>query len=452
VALASAIGIFCMFRIRLRVSCERQAVNEQLEKINAALACAVRESAAANLAKSEFLANMSHEIRTPMTAILGYADLLLDDDFTQAPQQRIDAIRTIQRNGDHLLGIINDILDLSKIEAGKLTVESIPCAPLTVVGDVLNLMRVRSQAKGISLEVAYESRLPGRIHSDPTRWRQILMNLLGNAIKFTEIGGVRLIVRFISGAVPRLEFDVVDTGAGMTPVQQSQLFRPFSQADASTTRMFGGTGLGLTISKRLAEMLGGDVSLVESAPGVGTRFRLTILTGALDGVPMVVPGLQDGTADLPPRLPKSEAPACSLAGCRILLAEDGPDNQRLISLVLKKAGAEVEVVENGQLAAEAALQAVADERPFQVILMDMQMPVLDGYGAAALLRRKGYHGAIIALTAHAMTGERDKCLAAGCDDYATKPIDRVKLIALIAAHQIAAAPLQIQPSSPAESA
>ncbi len=259
---------------------------------NAELAAQAKQAAdAANLSKSEFLANMSHEIRTPMTAILGFADLLLEDgDVTKNPERRIDAARTIQRNGDHLLSIINDILDLSKIESGKLTFDFLDCSPQTIVEDVVSLMRVRSNAKGIALQFSYETQLPRTINSDPTRLRQILVNLVGNAIKFTEVGGVKLIVRLVGGETPRLEFDVVDTGTGVSAEQQANLFQPFSQADTSTTRKFGGTGLGLAISKRLSELLGGDVSIIESIPGVGSRFRLTIATGPLSGVELVTPG------------------------------------------------------------------------------------------------------------------------------------------------------------------
>ena len=230
-----------------------------------------------------------------------------------------------------------------------------------------------------------------------------------------------------------MQFDVVDTGVGMTEEQVSQLFRAFTQADASTTRRFGGTGLGLAISKQLAELLEGNLSLVDTEEGVGTRFRLTVATGPLDGVKMLddpASACVDDTA-----AGKTTPPGQSdLEACRILLAEDGPDNQRLVAHVLTKAGGQVVVVENGRLALDVALDARDEGQPFDVILMDMQMPVMDGYVATAELRSKGYTGPIIALTAHAMVSDREACLRAGCDDYATKPIDRGKLIEVIRKH------------------
>jgi Amt family ammonium transporter len=233
-----------------------------------------------------------------------------------------------------------------------------------------------------------------------------------------------------------MQFDVMDTGIGMTEEQAAKLFEPFTQADTSTTRRFGGTGLGLTISKRLAEMLGGEVTVVESRAGVGTRFRATVATGLLDDVKMIDDPISATvlTSDAAKMTRGIDEPA--LDGCRILLAEDAPDNQQLISLVLKGGGAKVTVAENGKLAVDAALAAHGAGDPYDAILMDMQMPVMDGYEATQLLREKGYTAPIIALTAHAMQGDRKKCISAGCDDYAAKPIDRKKLIALIAAHHV----------------
>lgn len=392
-----------------------------------------RESAqVANQAKSEFLANMSHEIRTPMTAILGYTDVLLNDrNFENDPQQCIQSIQTIQRNGEHLIGIIDDILDLSKIEAGRFSIESMACSPMGIVDEVLSLMAVRSSAKGIILEALFETQLPATIQTDPTRLRQIILNLVSNAIKFTETGSVQVLVRLIPGNVSKVEFDVVDTGLGMTQEQQGVLFQPFVQADTSTTRKFGGTGLGLTISRRLAEMMGGSVSIVKSLLGEGSRFRATISAGNLDAVAMVDPSSHKKIIEIDSKVSESKPNEKPLDGYRILLAEDGPDNQRLISFILKQAGAVVALAGNGEFAVKACFEACDREQPFHVILMDMQMPVMDGYEATSLLRTKGYSGPIVALTAHAMEGDKAKCLNAGCDDYATKPIDRERLIAKI---------------------
>jgi PAS domain S-box-containing protein len=401
----------------------------ELQKRNQDLEVERQRAEAANQSKSEFLANMSHEIRTPMTAIMGYADLLVEEANTdQLQERRLQNALVIKRNGEHLLRIIDDILDLSKIEAGKQTIELVASSPVAIIEDVLSVMRVRAQAKGIDLTVVYETLMPATFQSDPTRLRQILVNLVGNAIKFTEVGSVKLIVRLVAANEPSLEFDVVDEGIGLSSEQLTRLFRPFVQADTTMSRKFGGTGLGLTISKRLAEMLGGDVSVVESALGKGSSFRLVVATGPLDGIAMIDLSGKDVEKDARTHVVKSQVPSCSLAGCRVLLAEDGPDNQQLISFVIRKAGADVTVVENGQLAVDATLQAVEAGRPFDVILMDMQMPVLDGYGAVGVLRAKGYRRPIIALTAHSMTGDREKCVTAGCDDYASKPINRVLLI------------------------
>jgi PAS domain S-box-containing protein len=402
-----------------------ESANKALEEFNQ-----VAESA--THAKSEFLANMSHEIRTPMTAILGFAEVLLGEPgIDHAPPDRIEAIRTIQRNGQYLLRLINDILDLSKIEAGKLDVEHITCSPVQVLADVIALMRIRADAKNLPLKLEYVGGIPESIHSDPLRLRQVLINLVGNAIKFTETGSVRVVTRLMQrlDKPALLQFDVIDTGIGLSQQQITKLFKPFNQADSSTTRKFGGTGLGLTISKRLATMLGGDIT-ISSMPGKGSTFSVTVETGDLEGVKPLESPVE---AAIPTTLASSETIVAAIRlDCRILLAEDGPDNQRLIAFLLKKAGAKVTMVENGQFAMEQALVAWEQGQSFDVILMDMQMPIMDGYTSTRQLREQGYTGPIIALTAHAMAEDRQKCLDAGCDDYATKPIDRQKFLATVA--------------------
>jgi signal transduction histidine kinase/HPt (histidine-containing phosphotransfer) domain-containing protein/ActR/RegA family two-component response regulator len=385
----------------------------------------------ASRAKSNFVANMSHEIRTPMTAIIGYADLLLDPDATAA--ERVQHVQTIRRNGEHLLGILNDILDLSKIEAGKMTVEKVRCSPSAVIVDVASLMRVRAKSKGLFFEVHYQTPIPETIETDPTRLRQILLNLVGNAIKFTSTGGIRVLARCDQkDGAAQITLEVVDTGIGMTHEQTSALFQPFVQADTSTTRRFGGTGLGLAICRRLAAILGGDIE-VESSLGRGSVFRLTCDAGSLDGVRMFDELTEAGIPDT--GVPAEQQHTTTrLDEVRVLLAEDGLDNQRLISAHLTKVGALVDIAENGRIAHERALAASLAGHPYDVILMDMQMPELDGYAATSELRRKGYTGRIVALTAHAMAGDRERCISAGCSDYLTKPIGRAKLVEAVATH------------------
>lgn len=386
--------------ITARKQAEEQARNALIEK---------GEAEIASQAKSMFLANMSHEIRTPLTAIIGFSEALLD--VNQSMAERFEGIQIINRAGQHLLTIINDILDLSKIEAGRLEAERVPVQLFSPVEEVSTLARLQADSKGIGFAVEPVFPLPKMVLSDPVRIRQILFNLISNAIKFTEQGSVILRISFDKVA-EELGLAVCDTGIGISPEQLSRMFQPFSQADTSTTRRFGGTGLGLVLSKQLAEMLGGTIT-VTSTLGVGSCFYFTLKTGPVDS-------LIESSDQIPlqHQVTVQDEKKSHFKGS-ILVAEDNPDNQRLISLNAHRLGAELIMVENGELAVEAAFS-----RPFDLILMDMQMPVMDGLTATRLLREKGYRGPIVALTANATTKDMQNCMNAGCDGFLTKPLER----------------------------
>jgi len=411
-----------LFGARAAAELERLDIESRLRE-------AKEHAEAASVAKSEFLANMSHEIRTPMTAIVGYADVLSDSQEA-CPKEgpAADALNAIRRNADHLLAVINDILDVSKVEAGKMTVEHIPVSPAEIVAEAVSSLASHAQAKGIDLSIDYRGPIPEVISTDPTRLRQILLNLIGNAVKFTDEGSVT-VETDCDWAAQKMHFRVVDTGIGMTPRQRDAIaqFNAFHQADGSMTRRFGGTGLGLRISDALATRLGGGIE-IESEAGRGSVFTLTIETGDLASTKKYLPN----AATPPPASPaagdpKTESTSLPLAGLRVLVAEDGPDNQRLFNHFLAKAGAEVEIVANGRLACERLLEP-GGRPPIDLVLMDMQMPEMDGYEATRHLRRNRVSIPIVAVTAHAMDGDRERCVSAGCDEYLTKPVRRDEFI------------------------
>jgi signal transduction histidine kinase len=407
---------------------QRRRNHELLVRRNKELVEAMKVAVRATNAKSEFLANMSHEIRTPLTAIIGYADLL---ESASGEPERAEFLSTIRRNSEHLLQLINAVLDVSKIEAGRFEVERIECSPAELMRSVVDAMAPPARAKDLDFAVRWEGPLPERIVTDPTRVNQVLLNLISNAIKFTLQGRVEVLAELATTPDhenPMLRFRIKDTGIGISESQLEKIFRPFSQADMSTTRRFGGTGLGLSISRNLARLLGGELR-AESTLGKGSIFDFTIQTGPLEDVAM----LDAPTVSSPSvggQLAEDQIPR--LDDVRILLAEDGEDNQRLITKILSSLGAKVEVAENGAIACERALEAQSSGEAFDAILMDMQMPVMDGYSASMNLRQQGYRRPIIALTANSMKGDREKCLAAGCDDFISKPVKRALLSRAVA--------------------
>jgi CheY-like chemotaxis protein len=360
---------------------------------------------------------MSHEIRTPMTAVLGYLEVLSDPSTPAAERGELAA--SIRRSGNHLLNLLNDILDLSKVEAGAMELRAVPTSPAELCREVETSYRLPAEEKGLWFELVLGP-LPERVETDPVRVRQILLNLVGNAIKFTESGFVRFSVGF-RRETSSLEFQVADSGIGMDAQTQARVFERFAQGDTSSTRRHGGAGLGLAIVQRLVALLGGEIQLT-SAPAQGTTFVLRVPVRALDAAGEL------------PRSGGAAASAASARGARVLLAEDNVDNQRLVAHFLRKAGMEVDIAANGELAVARALAAREGGAPYDAILMDIDMPVLDGYAATRRLRQSGHEGPIVALTAHALSGDRERCLEAGCDDYLTKPIGRDALVAALAAH------------------
>ncbi|HYX38651.1 MAG TPA: PAS domain S-box protein [Oligoflexus sp.] len=400
-----------MSGITLDITEEKRRV-EQVEE-------AKRTAEAANLAKTAFLANMSHEIRTPLGAIIGFSELLREPDLS--PEERDQYLDTVVRSGQGLTRIIDDILDLAKVEAGRLDIEEIEVSVFDFMQEALDLFRDKAKQKGIYLLLNIEEDVPPHIISDPTRLRQILVNLIGNALKFTTKGGVRVNVKSAPQANGRVELlvSVKDTGIGLTASQKEKLFEPFVQADNSTTREYGGTGLGLVLSRRLANALGGNITIAECKEGQGCTFLLSFLGGVHEPVCTDEP---EGKAESVPVLEvwvQNER----LSSLKVLLADDSTDNQFLIARFLRKHGAAVEIANDGEEAIRKALHS-----EFDLILMDIQMPRVDGYEATRALRLNGYDKPIIALTAHAMAEERARTRAAGCTGHLTKPINQHELI------------------------
>lgn len=377
----------------------------------------------ASRAKTEFLANVSHELRTPLNVILGFADLALD-----APNLGEDVrhyISSIRRNGQQLAQILGEVLDLSKIEASRMEIEQIRFPLLPMINEVISFMDLTAREKGLSLQLEKIGALPKVVKTDPTRLRQVLTNLIGNAIKFTEKGGVTVGLRLVTapkaGKDMQLEFTVSDTGMGISDTLKAKLFQPYSQQDASTSRRFGGTGLGLTLSKQLVHALGGDLRLQTSHVGHGSTFVFTIDAGPFEG-DLTVDARSGASLQVEePRGVKREEAAFN--GKRVLVVEDSEDNQLLISRYLAAVGIAVDLASNGFEGMEKA-----QHNDYDLVLLDIQMPGLDGHQVARNLRERGFAKPIIALTAHAFKEDREKAFASGFNEYLTKPINRSVLL------------------------
>ncbi|MGB5541135.1 MAG: PAS domain S-box protein, partial [Gammaproteobacteria bacterium] len=398
----------------------RKEAEDEISRLNVSLESRVKERTdelvlakeladAASQAKSDFLSNMSHEIRTPLTAIIGFAEALLADDAD--PQEREKLTATIIRNGKHLQQIISDILDLSKIEANQIEHKTVETSLFQMLEEVESLLGLSAREKGLEFRINYHFPLPGRLLTDPTRLKQILINLCSNAIKFTNTGYVHVDVS-CDDMFRTVRFDVIDSGIGMTSEEVDRVFEPFMQADSTTTRKYGGTGLGLSISSNLATALGGKLSCV-SQQGRGSHFTLTLVNKQENAV--VINNMEE--AGIHSHAPQQPAAIKALAGS-ILLVEDNPDNQELIALYARRTGAKIDIADNGRTGVDMALA-----RGYDLILMDMQMPVMDGVEAIRVLRQSGYTRPVVSLTANAMVSSREKCIAAGANDYLVKPVN-----------------------------
>ncbi|MCC2680414.1 MAG: hypothetical protein K0R29_2990, partial [Pseudobdellovibrio sp.] len=399
---------------RAGLAIDRSRLYERERSAREKAEAAKKISDEANMLKTTFLANMSHEMRTPLNALIGFNDLLRDLPNGSPEKEKYHSI--VERNGELLLRLIDDILDLSKVESGNLNLERIAISLPDLIAEVSASLDMQARDKKIELSVKSDSSLPETVVTDPTRLRQILNNVIGNAIKFTEQGSATVHVSKTQSK--KLRFVIEDTGVGIAEEAQPKLFRAFNQADPSTTRKYGGTGLGLALSKKLANSLGGDLWLHSSVPGKGSTFIFEI-----EGS---VPEAKHSELFLGPREVRTGVKADQLKDKRILLVEDSPDNQALIERYLTVRGAIVEKADNGLVGIEAAMS-----KSYDLILMDMQMPVMDGFDATKKLRSQKYKKPIIALTAHAMEEDRRKCLEAGCNDFITKPVKASILADLI---------------------
>ncbi len=398
------------------------ALNErtaELQEVNAALEAAKAAALEASATKSRFLASMSHEIRSPLSAMLGFSDLLISGPAH--PEDRRDFARIIKRNGLYLKELLDQILDLSKVEAGRIDLEKEGVDIRELIEGVLTLMEVRAAEKGLELKSLIESSVPATVWTDKLRLQQILINGLGNAIKFTDQGSVTLRVSSEQQSEGwELRCEIIDTGIGMTPDEQGLLFKAFSQANTGIARRYGGTGLGLDLSRQLARLLGGDFVLVSSTKDVGSTFALVMrVEEASPALPRIVRGKAKTMAEIRASQP--------LKGCRILLADDAPDSRVLVTRFLEMSGAMVDSVENGKKALEQA-QASA----YDLILLDLEMPVMDGLEAAENLRVNNYQGPLLALSGRAMTEDLEDCRKVGFNRHLMKPIDPQTLIAEVA--------------------
>jgi signal transduction histidine kinase/CheY-like chemotaxis protein len=373
----------------------------------------------ASRSKNEFLANISHEIRTPMTAILGYADQLKKNALSG--EDKDEAISIVNRNATHLMSLVDEILDISKIEAGKFDFVNEEIDLTTFLNEFFSLINVQAIRKGIDLVFKHRGEIPAKIYSDPKRLKQILFNVIGNAIKFTEKGFIELIVSY-DQENNYLKMQVRDTGVGISKKNLKKIFRPFEQADSSVSRTYGGTGLGLVLSKGLAKGMGGDISVIDSTLGVGTTFEISISAGSVADKKLI----SSFSTNVTVNQEDESVGSVTLHGRKILVVDDAKENARLFQMYLNDAGAEVEVANEGQTAIDLALN-----KPYDLVLLDLQMPGKDGYQVIRELRDGAYLKPIVALTAHAMAEEREKTKSAGFNDHITKPVEPQFLVSSI---------------------